>query len=243
MDNGTGDADATVPPDQAASAQSFYTRWARAYDLLARHAPGVRTLRARAVRALAPDRGDTVLDLGCGTGANLRFLREAVGPDGRVVGVDFAPGPVVVARRHASEWDNVHVVRADATRLPTGGLDTQVGAEGVDAVLASFVVGMLPTARDAVRDWAGLVGPGGRLALLDLARSTRPAGRLVNPLFRAAVLATSPPGTHERNGGDTVRVLDERVAAAHRTLAAACPDRSRSTHVLGFVRLSAGQVR
>ncbi|MFC7173040.1 class I SAM-dependent methyltransferase [Haloplanus litoreus] len=111
----------TPDSDRATAAQGFYSRWARAYDTLARRAPGVRGLRRDTAAALDLAPGDTVVDVGCGTGANLPALRERVGPSGTVVGVDFAPGAVARARAHVARegWTNVHVCRGDATRLPS----------------------------------------------------------------------------------------------------------------------------
>jgi ubiquinone/menaquinone biosynthesis C-methylase UbiE len=68
-------------------AQSFYGRWAQVYDWLA-SAPGVASWRDRTADALALASGDTVVEMGCGTGANVPHLRERVGPSGRVVGID-----------------------------------------------------------------------------------------------------------------------------------------------------------
>jgi ubiquinone/menaquinone biosynthesis C-methylase UbiE len=215
--------------------QSFYTRWARLYDALAADAPGVDRLRARAVEALAPAPGDVVVDMGCGTGANFPYLREAVGPAGTVVGVDFTPGVLSRARAHVrgAGWDNVHVVRGDATTPPV---------ESTDAVFASFVSGMLADPAAVVTDWVDLAGAGGRVALLDLARSTTPPGRLFNPLFRVAVRVTSPPGTRERLDRSPARSLDTRVAAAHRRLLGTTREPTHESLALGFARLSAGRV-
>jgi ubiquinone/menaquinone biosynthesis C-methylase UbiE len=221
--------------DGVAATQGFYTRWAQLYDAVATRAPGVGRLRESAVAALAPGPGDVVVDLGCGTGANFPYLRERVGPEGTVVGVDFTPGMLARAdaRVRREGWSNVHVVRGDATRPPV---------ERADAVFASFLVGMLSDPAAAVRDWASLVGAGGRLGLLDLARSAG-SGRPLNGLFRAFVLASSPPGTRSRHADSPTAVLDRRVAEAHRTLLDACEGRTHETRALGFARLSAGRVR
>ncbi|MFB6126374.1 MAG: class I SAM-dependent methyltransferase [Halolamina sp.] len=219
--------------DPHAVTQSFYTRYADLYDLLSTRGPLVGGLRRRAAAALAPATGDTVVEFGCGTGANFPYLREAVGPQGRVVGVDFAPGMVARADRRGEDDAHTHVVRGDAT-------SPAVGTEAVDAVVATFVSGMLGDPAATVDAWADLVGSGGRLCLLDLARSTG-AGRPLNPLFRRFVAAGSPPGTAERHG-DPVGALDERVADAHRRLFGRCVDPSHETALLGFGRLSAGTV-
>ncbi len=55
-------------------------------------------LRRKAVGKMALGRGDSVLEIGCGTGRNFPYLREAVGPEGRIYGVDISPGMLRKAR-------------------------------------------------------------------------------------------------------------------------------------------------
>ena len=217
--------------------QQFYGRWAAVYDAIATYTPGVPALRQEVADACRLEPGDTVVELGCGTGANLPYLREAVGPSGTVVGVDFT-GPVLErARNRTSRFDNVHVVRADATRPPL-----TAEATGADAVVATFVVGMLPDPAAAVDDWADLVGPGGRLVLANAARSERWYAPVVNAVFRAIVVCSTPPATKVRYDRDVTRRLDKRIAAAHTRLR----DRSRAvaeaSRQFGLVRLTGGEI-
>ncbi|MFC6769815.1 class I SAM-dependent methyltransferase, partial [Natrinema soli] len=102
------------------SAQEFYGRWARLYDLIARRTPGIARLRERAAVACRLEPGDTVVEMGCGTGANLPFLRERVGPEGTVIGIDFTRPVLERARAATAAYDNVHVLQGDATRPPVG---------------------------------------------------------------------------------------------------------------------------
>jgi SAM-dependent methyltransferase len=222
----------TPDPARASAAQAFYSRWARGYDYLATHAPGAARLRTALVEALDPAPGDTVVDVGCGTGATIPALRERVGSDGRVVGVDFAPGAVARARARIERdgWTNVSVCRGDATRLPL---------RNADAVVASFLVGMLPDPAATVGGWLETLAPD-RIALLDLARSHRPPGRPFNSLFRLIVRASAPPGTSAHHGESPTHVLDRRVAAAHRTVLERCAETTHGTRAGGFAYLSAG---
>ena len=223
----------TAPePDRASAAQDFYSRWAPGYDRLATHAPGVHRLRTALADALDPAPGDTVVDIGCGTGATLPYLRDRVGSEGTVVGVDFASGALTRARARIDRagWENVTVCRGDGTRLPL---------RTADAVAASFLMGMLPDPAATVGTWLATLDPD-RVVLLDLARSYRLPGRAINPLFRLAVRASSPPGTAAHHGESPTRVLDRRVAAAHRTVLGACTETTHETRLGGFAYLSAG---
>ncbi|MFC7129013.1 class I SAM-dependent methyltransferase [Haloferax chudinovii] len=225
------------PRSPSSVAQSFYTRWATLYDALARRAPGVGSVRTEAADALALDPGETVVEMGCGTGANLPYLAERVGPAGTVVGVDFSPGVLDVARERTREYPNVHLVRADATRPPVA----PELAESPDAVLATFVSGMFGDPATVVSSWADLVGPGGRLCLVDLAATTDPRWRPLNPVFRALVRVTAPPGSRTMRASPT-KLLNRRLVAAHRALESRCRVTHRTTHALGFARVRAGVV-
>ncbi|PSP84866.1 alkanonic acid methyltransferase [Halobacteriales archaeon QS_1_68_17] len=225
------DADAT---------RRFYGRWAGLYDRVAT-APGVGAWRAAATDALALSPGETVVEMGCGTGANLPYLRERVGPDGRVVGVDVTRGVLDRARRRVERrgWRNVHPVQADATRVPVDG--------PVDAVLGTFVCGMFPDPRGTVEGWLDLLAPGGRIALLDAGQSDRVAAAPLNLAFRAFVLASNPGRPRERlrravDGEGPWATLDERIAAASAAVTDRCVDRQSATFALGFVRLVAGRI-
>jgi ubiquinone/menaquinone biosynthesis C-methylase UbiE len=217
------------------AAQRFYGRWADLYDLLSRATPGLGRLRGQAADALALEPGDFAVEMGCGTGANLRHLRERVGPEGRVVGVDFTRGMLERARDRVerSGWANVHLVQADAE-----GVEFR---DAPDAVLATFVVGMLGDPAAAVNRWADLLAPGGRLALLDAAQSDRRFGWPVNQAFRGLVVASSPTGIREYERAPWA-VLDQRVEVARRTLRERATETTHSEHALGIVRITGGRI-
>lgn len=212
-----------------------YGRWARLYDLVATRTPGVHDARRRAADALDLSRGDAVVEVGCGTGANLPHLRERVGPDGRVVGVDLTPGMLARARRRVARrgWENVHVLRGDAARPPTP-------AEGADAVLATFLVGMLDDPPAAVSTWADLVGDGGRVALLDAAPRDR-RGPL-DAAFGAFVALSAPPTGRLRYDESPGRRLAERVEASRAALRTRGETTVERRSGRGFLRLHAVRV-
>ncbi|WP_226481513.1 class I SAM-dependent methyltransferase [Natrinema amylolyticum] len=228
------------------SAQEFYGRWARLYDLIARRTPGIAGLRERAAAACRLEPGDTVVEMGCGTGANLPVLRERVGSEGTVIGIDFTRPVLERARAATADYDNVHVLQGDATQPPVGGsgetgLPDATG-DGIDAVLATFVVGMLADPAGAVDDWCDLVGPDGTVVLANAARSEEWYAPPVNAVFRAIVVLSTPPTTRLRYESDPHVRLDEKIDAAHARLRERAAAVADETHVFGVVRLTGGAI-
>lgn len=76
-------------------------------------------IRERAVALLGLQAGQSVLDVGCGTGLSLPLLRAAVGDAGRVYGFDQSPDMLAQARRRVAEagWDNVELFETAAQDL------------------------------------------------------------------------------------------------------------------------------
>lgn len=121
-----------------------------------------RAYRKRAVSALRLKRGDVVVEIGCGTGLNFALLEEAVGPEGRVIGVDMTDAMLSRARERvvANGWSNVTLIQSDAVLYPF--------PEMVDGVLSTFALTLVPEYDEVVRRGAGALSPGGRWVIADL---------------------------------------------------------------------------
>jgi ubiquinone/menaquinone biosynthesis C-methylase UbiE len=143
-----------------------YRKKAKHYDVTSRlyPAPGYpqRTQRLRTVRALGLRAGDTVIDMACGTGLNFPLLERAVGPDGRIVGVDLTDAMLARAqdRIEANGWSNISLVQADAA-------DFDFPAE-VDAILSTYALSQVPECAEVIAHGAAALCGGGRWAVLDL---------------------------------------------------------------------------
>ncbi len=115
---------------------------------------------ASLVRHLPPRAGESWLDVGCGRGAVIQQVADAIGPGGRVLGTDFSEGMVRQARRAvaASEFTNVEIVVDDAQ-------DPQVALGSFTTLSSSLVLFFLPAPDSALRRWLPLLTPGGRLGI------------------------------------------------------------------------------
>lgn len=160
--------------DQAAR---NYDRWNHIiFDRLL----GVERFRLKTVERLGDLQGKRVLDIGCGTGLNLPYLAERVGPEGEIVGVDYSEGMLEQARARVEEngWRNVRLVQGDAAQLD--------GIEGpFDAALSTWVLGIVHDLPSALERAVTLLEPGGRFAVLDFDKTIPDQGirRLLSPLF------------------------------------------------------------
>jgi len=205
--------------------QTFYGRWARCYDLLAT-LPGVSSWRRAAADELDLTAGDTALEMGCGTGANLPHLREQVGPDGRVIGLDVTRGMLARTRGRGDP----DLLQGDAARPPLSGT--------VDGLLGSFVVAMFSNPGTVVADWCDRVAPGDRVALLHFTESGRTCARPINAGYRAFVWLSS---TDKRQTG-VAGSHDRRVAAAYDRLADRTADYRERRLAGGYLRLASGRI-
>jgi SAM-dependent methyltransferase len=207
--------------------------------------PEARALLAR-LGELGLRPGQTALDLGCGPRGILDLLAEAVGPRGRVVGLDADPAHVTAARQYAFSQGlaDVEVLAGDARH-------TGLPAQSFDLVHTRTLLVTIPEPAEVVAEMARLARPGGLVAsqeadaefsicypplpewdrLLALFRASFPRagadlrlGRRLPELFRAAGLA---------DVGATVYAGSYPAGHSRRTV---IPDLVRSLHpvILGL---------
>lgn len=152
----------------------LYDRIAPVYDIAA---GPFRLLRARRLANQAIDElrlksGDTVVDLGTGTGWNLPRLAERVGPTGHVIGVDISPAMLDQAQNNIGDIANVELVEAD--------ISTYQPPQETSAVVSTFSIEMRPDYDAIIKRLAESIRPGGRIAVTGLRHAERWPGSLSN---------------------------------------------------------------
>lgn len=110
------------------------------------------------IDALAPAKGEDVLDVGCGNGALLLAIADTVAPDGTVTGLDISSPMLEVARRRAADRSlaNVSLVHGDAQVV-------ELEPSSFDAVVSRFGVMFFDDATAAFTNLASALRPGARL--------------------------------------------------------------------------------
>lgn len=149
----------------------LYRKRARHYDVTANlfYLVGFRewAYRKRAVRALDLHKGDTVVEIGCGTGLNFALLQKSVGVEGKIIGVDLTDAMLEQAKRRVQRqgWTNVALVQRDMAsyEFPIG----------VDGILSTFAITASPSYDDVIRRGAQALAPGKRFVIMELKAPTR----------------------------------------------------------------------
>lgn len=127
--------------------------------------------RELAVLLSGVGRGQSALDVCCGTGDLAFALKRAVGPAGRVVGVDFSPEMLKVAREKAGRNQlYVEFVLADALDLPFAN-------DSFDVCTVGFGLRNVRDVPAAIAEMKRVCKPGGRVVCLEITRPTLPGFR------------------------------------------------------------------
>lgn len=167
------------------------------YDLNNRiHSFGMdQAWRRAAVRLAAPQRGDEVLDVACGTGDLTRLFARSEAAS--VVGADFCSEMLEVAaaktrpehsravdtadRRSEHRIAPVRYIEADAMELP-------FEDHSFDIVSIAFGIRNVADPSRAIREFARVLRPGGRLVILEFARPKNPLVAMVNAIYCARIM-------------------------------------------------------
>lgn len=116
-----------------------------------------RLWRIATTRAIAPQRGERILDVAAGTGTSSASLAAS---GAHVVAADFSTGMIEAGRRRQARVSNLEFVQADAMALP-------FADSAFDAVTISFGLRNVAEPRIALAEFFRVLKPGGRLVVCE----------------------------------------------------------------------------
>ena len=167
----------------------LYRKRAANYDLSANlyYLIGFREFKYRkmAIQQLQLQPGDTVVEIGCGTGLNIPLLVSAVGPEGKVIGVDLTDKMLAEAKARVikNDWSNVDLIQSDATQYAF--------PDNINGIISTFAITLIPGYEEIIRRGSVALAPQGRMIIADLRKPDRWPMWIVNFM----VWITRPFGT------------------------------------------------
>lgn len=148
------------------ASRQYYNKIAKVYDLLSEEAE--QPMRQAGLRMLAPQPGETILEVGFGTGHSLAAIAKAVGPAGKALGIDISDAMVQLAQELVVREGlsaQTHVERGDAERMSF--------ADGsLDGIFFSFTLELFDTPElpRVLAECKRVLRPGGRIVVVAVSR-------------------------------------------------------------------------
>ncbi len=123
--------------------------------------------RTIAIEELDLKQGDTVIDLCCGTGLNFPHLYAAVGPQGKIIGVDLSNDMLVEAEKQIKKggWENFTLVQSDAAKYQF--------PENLNGIVTSYAITLIPEFDSIISRGSKSLTNGGRFVVLDFKKPDR----------------------------------------------------------------------
>lgn len=132
--------------------------------------------RKMTINALELSKGDTVVELGCGTGLNFSLVLQKIGPKDKLIGVDITDKMLDQARKRVNDngWKNVELIESDFTKYQF--------PEKLDGIFATGALQYSPEYDKIVKRGYHALKDGKKFVVMDFKMSQGPA-RIFAPLL------------------------------------------------------------
>jgi len=144
-------------------AQRYYDRISGIYDWLT---AGERGLIRSGVELLAPKPGETILEIGCGTGTGLKWIAEALSGSGQVFGLDLSYQMLIRSQGKSRQLKSApSLILGDGANLP-------LQEDHFDAIFCTFTLELFPEDEISIvmDEFSRVLKPAGRITVVALSR-------------------------------------------------------------------------
>lgn len=168
--------------------QNLYRQRAGNYDLSANlyYLIGFRESKYRklAISKLSLSEGNTVVEIGCGTGLNFEYVLNYIGVQGKLIGVDLTDAMLEKAKQRVNKnnWSNVELIKKDAAEYTF--------PKNINAAYSTFALTLVPEYEEIISNIEKSLQVGGKLVILDLKKP----GKWPLWLVKLGVMITRPFG-------------------------------------------------
>jgi demethylmenaquinone methyltransferase/2-methoxy-6-polyprenyl-1,4-benzoquinol methylase len=152
-----------------AATNAYYNKIAKVYDLLSEEAE--KPMREAGIKKLAAQPGERILEVGFGTGHCLVEIAKAVGPSGKVLGIDISDQMLEHAQKlltNEGMADRAELTCDDAEELPFESCD-------LDGIFFSFTLELFntPELPEVLAECKRVLRPGGRIVVVGVSREEK----------------------------------------------------------------------
>lgn len=217
------------------SMNDFYSKWSAIYSFVFDHAPVIHGIRKEAAEAMNLEEGDRVLEVGCGTGGNFRYIHNEVGREGEIVGIDISEGMLEKAERkiERNNWENVELVHGDGAQIE---LD-----EKFDAVLFSFCINFFEP-EEVLEKWSGKIEDG-YIVNAHMSGAEGKFSKPVNLLGKLITIISTPPVYKLRYEEKITEEINENLDKTHRKIEEISEKVEKTSKAYGLVEIDSGKIK
>ena len=151
---------------------NIYENKAKDYDFHLNYYPffgiDIKQYQLDAANALKLKKGDTVVELGCGTGLNFPFLLDFIGSTGKIIGVDISRNMLEQAKKRAEKngWENIELVHCDIAEYEI--------PKDVDGILSTGAITYSPSYDKVIKNGYDSLKSGKRFVIVDYKKPSGP---------------------------------------------------------------------
>ncbi|WP_241240791.1 class I SAM-dependent methyltransferase [Maribacter sp. MJ134] len=148
----------------------YYDKISKIYDYISNWY--YKNARKYAIEELELKKGQTVLNLPCGTGVNFKYFQSYLENSGLIIGIDLSGGMLDQAKRKTEKnrWTNIDLELYNATKIDQNWLvkySERKGQIKIDAIFCDLGLSGLPEWRNIIDNMVSMLSPKGRIVILD----------------------------------------------------------------------------